>query len=1201
MGHRCWILCASLVVACHAPTAPPKAVARPPDPGSAATPASPASPAAGPGELSLAALEPGKAVHGFTATAVYLDGADQPMGARFVHGKTGFTLDYLRIESAPQGFLWVTTYPTSDKGEPHTQEHLLLGKGNRGRKLASFEAMALAESSAFTEQYRTCYDFHTVAGHDVFWPVFEDQLDAALSPDYTDEEIRREVRNFGVDRADNGALRLEEKGTVYNEMVRTYEASDTVLFRTLGQMVYGAQHPLAYESGGYPDAIRTMTPDDIRRFHDATYHLANMGMVGAFPSSMSLASVLDHTAALLDKEAGRTGRVLGEANLPTPAGAKPEAIEVVEYPYGDTTSPSPLALVWPATRNLDLTERTLLDLFLGAFGGDESTVLYKKLIDSKTRTIDLGASGVAAFASADQGEPVTVFVSGAAADKVDVATIGRVRGVVMAELARIAQLPDGDPELVAFDKGVSSRVIELRRRLAKFLDSPPGFGFRNTGSGWISQLHLLEKTSGFKKSVTLRPELAKIDQLLAGTANPWRDRLRAWGLFETPYGAGARPSPALRARLDGERAQRIAAELLRLGQVYKTKDPAATLAKYQLDYDQATRPLEEAAKATVLPPLVDTPPMTLDDELAYTTEPVAGVPAFRATIASMQSSRVSVAFRLDAVPEADLMYLALLPDLMSQVGVFEDGAAITSAQMRERLRKEILELSVSFTTSPRSNRAELVVSGAGNDAAETKLAIGWMARALFAPDWRLDNLPRLRDVVDQEVTALRQEMQGAEEGWVRDPHDAWWRQANPLHLHTSSFLTRAHDLHRLRWMLLDPSDPKITAEVTGFLGELAAASALARKQLEQVVAVGAARPAGPVKRWSAALAKLSPAARALAQKALDDLKALLPDLPDGSLAADWSYLCKQMAHDLAAGAPAALDKLRAVRTAIVAAGNARIVEVGSSAGLAAIAADVAALAGKLDKAPRAKPAYASHRPIADRLRDHDASATETRYVGLVDPGTSSGVFLNSASATALTDTAEDAILDYLASNTFTGHGAHSLFMKTWAAGLAYSNGVHPLVQQGQIEYYAERCPLLPQTLRFVIDQLKAAKIDANIARYAIATAFDSRVAASYEQRADAMAGDIVDGVTPQVVKAFREKLRALASRGDLAQALAARMPKVYGAVMPGFGPAVGDGVYFVIGPAKQLAAYEDYLHAAVGKATKLHRLYPRDFWIPAKL
>jgi hypothetical protein len=1197
MGHRCWIASALLVVACSAPTASPKMVAPPLEP-SAAPPAAPAPPAAG----ELEALEPGKAVHGFTASAVYLDGADRPIGARLVHAKTGFTLDYLRIESAPQGFLWVTTYPTSDKGEPHTQEHLLLGKGNRGRRLGSFEAMALAESSAFTEQYRTCYHFHTVAGNAVFWPVFEDQLDAMLNPDYTDEEIRREVRNFGVDRADNGALRLEEKGTVYNEMVRTYEASDTVLFRTVAQMVYGARHPLAFESGGYPDAIRTMTPEDIRTFHDATYHLANMGMVAAFPSSMSLASVLDRTAALLDKEAGRTGKVLGEANLPKPAGAGAAAIEVAEYPYGDTTSPSPLVLAWPATRDLDLTDRTLLDLFLGAFGGDESTVLYKKLIDSKTRAIELGASGVQAFASADQGEPVMVWVSGVAADQLNAATIGRVRDEVMVALHRIAKLPDGDPELVAFNKSVQSRVIDLRRRLAKFLDSPPGFGFRNTSSAWLGQLHLLEKAAGFRKSVTLRPELAKIEPLLAGTANPWRDRLRAWGLLDLPYGAGARPSPALRARVDGERGKRIDAELARLGQQYRTQGKPATLAKYQADYDQQTQQIEEAAKATVLPPLVETPPMTLDDGLAYTTAPVAGVPAFRATIGSMQSARVSLAFRLDAVPEADLLYLALLPELMSEVGVFENGAAITSAAMRERLRKEILELSVEFVTSPRANRTELVVSGAGNDVAEARLALGWMARAMFAADWRIENLARLRDVVDQEVTALRQQMQGAEEAWVRDPHDAWWRQAFPLDLHTSSFLTRAHDLHRLRWMLLDPSNPTVTAEVTRFLGELAAASTLRRAQLDQVIAgVIGGKPAPAVKRWVAGFDQLSPPGKELARKAAEDLKALLPELPDGSLAADWAYLCKQMAHDLAAGAPAALDRLRSVRAAIVAAGNARIVVVGSPASHAALAADVAALAGKLDPAPRAKQVYAQGRPIAARLLDHDPKATETRYVGLVDAATSSGVFLNSAPATALTDTGEDAILDYLVSNTFTGHGAHSLFMKTWAAGLAYSNGVHPLVAHGQLEYYAERCPLLPATLRFVIDQLKAARIDANIARYAIATAFDSRIAASYEQRAAAMAEDITDGITPQVVKAFRTRLLGLAGRGDLAAALAARMPKVYGAVMPGFGPAAGDGVYFVIGPAKQLAAYEDYLHAAVGKATVLHRLYPRDFWIPARL
>jgi hypothetical protein len=135
-----------------------------------ATPAPPVqSPPPAAAEVSLDALEQGKPVHDFMPTAVYLDANDKPLGARLVQQATGFTLDYLRIESAPQGFIWVTTYPTSEKGEPHTQEHLLLTKGDRGRKLGSVEAMALAESSAFTDQYRTCYNFHTVAGNDVGW------------------------------------------------------------------------------------------------------------------------------------------------------------------------------------------------------------------------------------------------------------------------------------------------------------------------------------------------------------------------------------------------------------------------------------------------------------------------------------------------------------------------------------------------------------------------------------------------------------------------------------------------------------------------------------------------------------------------------------------------------------------------------------------------------------------------------------------------------------------------------------------------------------------------------------------------------------------------------------------------------------------------------------------------------------------------
>ncbi|TPW14413.1 MAG: hypothetical protein FD129_1086, partial [bacterium] len=249
----------------------------------------------------LDSLGPTTSYAGFRALAVYLDDADLPMGARFVHERTGFVLDLLQIQSVPQGFIWVNSLPTSDQGEPHTQEHLLLGKGNVGRAVATQEPMSLANSSAFTMQWRTCYDFYTNAGYEVFYEQFAQRMDALLHPDYTDEEIRREVRNFGVtENPADKTLRLEEKGTVYNEMVGSTASEGYAIYIALGIALYGKEHAAAYVSGGTPAGIREMTSQDIRQFHAHNYVLDNMGMIASLPKEMALAQVLERMTTILD-------------------------------------------------------------------------------------------------------------------------------------------------------------------------------------------------------------------------------------------------------------------------------------------------------------------------------------------------------------------------------------------------------------------------------------------------------------------------------------------------------------------------------------------------------------------------------------------------------------------------------------------------------------------------------------------------------------------------------------------------------------------------------------------------------------------------------------------------------------------------------------------------------------------------------------
>ena len=116
------------------------------------------------------------------------------------------------------------------------------------------------------------------------------------------------------------SLRLEEKGTVYNEMVTSMDQPGRLLYYAGLTMIYGKQHPLSYVSGGTPEGIRLMQPSDIRKFHAQNYHLANMGAIVSVPKEISLANVLSSLDASLNRiQPQRPNQpVISEKNLPAP-------------------------------------------------------------------------------------------------------------------------------------------------------------------------------------------------------------------------------------------------------------------------------------------------------------------------------------------------------------------------------------------------------------------------------------------------------------------------------------------------------------------------------------------------------------------------------------------------------------------------------------------------------------------------------------------------------------------------------------------------------------------------------------------------------------------------------------------------------------------------------------------------------------------
>jgi len=219
---------------------------------------------------------------------------------------------------------------------------------------------------------------------------------------------------------------------------------------------------------------------------------------------------------------------------------------------------------------------------------------------------------------------------------------------------------------------------------------------------------------------------------------------------------------------------------------------------------------------------------------------------------------------------------------------------------------------------------------------------------------------------------------------------------------------------------------------------------------------------------------------------------------------------------------------------------------------------------------------------------------------LISTGTRNGVFVFSHPCAGLRDHDEDKLLDYLTLKLYGGGGAHSIFMKTWSAGLAYSNGFRCSEATAYLTYYAERCPDLATTMRFVVDELAKAPYEPALIEYAVAQVFAyNRAPNSYESRGEAQASFLADGITDNLVTGFRRRMLELREKPNLYDLLRARMKEAYGPVVIGYGGNLGaypDGRYFIVGPEDQFGRLEDYI-ASVESLQTIYRLYPRDFWM----
>ena len=1148
-------------------------------------------------------------------------------GFRATHS-TGFVLDVLWVNSAPQALLWVNTPLDSDRGEAHTCEHVLLGKGRRGRDVSSREALCLAISTAFTGRLRTCYTFQC-PGRDSFFTLLGAKLAALLAPDASEIEVRREVCHFGL----LGGNDVDELGTVYSEQRAAFQQANYVCYHALNRLLYGRHHPLAHEAGGTPQGIRASCPEHVRAFHNTRYVLGAMGAVVALapccPSELllrlhdCLVAARDTPRPWLSDGGEATTAApameLEERWLPPAEPAPPGTVQTVRVPLGDATAPGQLVAAWPCVMpHVEGPEASIalsmLQLLVSLIAGGRTSELHGVLVTAG----GLGATSVSGYVSSEPGRAVFITLDGmprAAEGATQSYTVACE--AMRAAFEKVANFADGSPELKAFNARALSHLATMERGSRQFLSAPPRFGVRGVHAEWLD--HLCDAQRCAKPGATtiflsFVGEASALRCALRSSKNEWAPHIASWGLAaRLPVAVATQACDVFAAQLERERADRLQTfydELVAAEPDGDSDDRrAAGLARFRRAYDADT----EATKVDI--PTFDPPsdlPMTEDDSLDTSQLVLPGGGCLLAArFIGMTGCHAGVALSLVGLPPRFLRVLVGLAPLLKSVGVTpRRGGFVEYRELCSRLQNEVLYLDARLSANRSSGRLELVMRTAGLNIEEALAGLDWLEALLSAPDLTVRALERFREAVDEAYSAARSLTERRAEFWQDSVAASCLETVGAPYLLVENHAARTHALHRLRWRLQDvPAFPSAAASCLHSL-LLLPSHGQTRASLEGALAAaenGALQAENGVLRQS--FGSVPSSVQTLLRSACASLRTLLAGVPDTSFARDWATLCAELIKDVLDPPEAVLSELSELLRFARRRGRARAFLAAGPDKQSQLCAALRALVARLPADASVQHGASASAVALRRAALRGAAIHGTSpppCIALVLPRLSVGgvVCMTACASAQMTD--QDMLLDALAAQTVAGGGAHSLFMRLWSTGLAYSCGISVSLSDGRLRFYADTCPDVAKCIMAAaaeVAQDARAPAEPGRADYAIAQCFTSRAGTSTpEARTEAAASDEADGRGAERVRALRSallRLRHVALGGELH----ARAPRVLGALLPGVlsqpwaptgwtgSQSASGSTMVVVGPEVQAAGVEAILQFPI------LRLYERDFWV----
>ena len=1144
----------------------------------------------------VSGLKRDQEVSHFRVANLYSDSTGKIIGAKFFHTSTGAPVFFLQLETVPQALTWVETPVDSNRGLPHWLEHLLIGKGTKGRYFHLLEGMRLSQSSADTSRDFTTYGLSSGAGVDGFFELFHALLDALYRPDFTDAEAQAEFYHFAVGH-DQEKRTLAEEGTVYAEQ-QAIQGRYKYHYE-LNRLLMGNSNPLGFDSTGAVEEMRSTTPDEVRAYHKKYYHLGpNTGFIFVFPPDQDYVGLLEKISVQLDEFSPGPA----PASLQAPVASATEGISQPKYPIHplrdvepiiyrfpgpNEAAPTFVHFAWKQVRAESLAELRLLQILVDVISGGEDSLLQKSIVDSRTRVLDAGATGVDSILLLDDSPafPVLVVeVGGIPSNQLTAEKIKQIRSRLLSTMQEVAQYGDGSEDLRAFSRAAEARIASLERAEVVSTKEAPGLGLYRVKMDWKEQFERLEMDPSFVRPVAEGPAWQIVRERIKSSRNIWRELIQKFHLLEVPYATATAASPHLLDEIGNERQERIKNKIRALMAQYSTKDEQEALLRFEQDEQVKASQIEKIAASVRPAHFLKHPPLVPDEQLRYQKLEIENVPIIASTFQAPSTIDVGLSFDLRKVPASYYKYFPLFVKCLDSLGLKKNGQVAPYGALRTRINQDTYAFSTGYEIDSLSPRTDFTIRFSVTTEAELRSTLMLVLDLMRSNYLEPENADRLRDIVASNISA--DDWYPRQDASILNAGYAFYYKDDLLFFALHSRFARAHWNSRLKWLLHSQVDSSEVARLDDFATKLLSSlGSMSRQDLS--TKLNGLKESG------------------LKGELVEYWKKNLPYLPDTEIIEALRQLALEVSQDLRTGMKKTIEDLRVLQNIVLDRDSLKVDLMTSRSELAEVQSDLAHFLQSMPNSPfpRSVPSDPgpSIHPLVAKLRARYPSFEDKSpwNIGFVNPDNPVGGVVFYADFPGYAQVDRKSLVDELASKLFAGQGPQTFFAKTLERGLAYDNGIASDTRWRVVWYSATRSSDIPSLIALV--NATASKLvmdEPSLVDYALSQTFTfSREMNTFSERARDSAQDVRDRNDPEKIRRFSRAILRLRDDGGLPRELFdSRITAICGVLLRDEckeRQRAGRSLFFFVGSEKVLADAEKRLSIPT-----LFLLWPSDYWLP---